>query len=185
MHLAVFLADSPEPASWHEALSLASSPEADQVPLFAGLASLAKAKVAASTGKLPEAEAHARKACELMSPILFYPLAGWALLSQVLLAQGRAFEARRVATMAVQRLEECGSDGALTVSVRLALAKACLAEGDAHAGEAALRRALQCVRERARNIPDAAVRERFLRQVPENAQTLELARQRWGEAEGA
>jgi hypothetical protein len=49
--------------------------------------------------------------------------------------------------------------------------------------EAALRRALQCLRTRAGDIPDAAARERFLQQVPENARTLELARQRWGTAE--
>ncbi|HYO59586.1 hypothetical protein [Archangium sp.] len=57
------------------------------------------------------------------------------------------------------------------------------AEGDTPAGEAALRRALQCLRTRAEDIPDAAARERFLRQVPENARTLALARQRWGAAE--
>jgi hypothetical protein len=63
------------------------------------------------------------------------------------------------------------------------LAEACFAEGDVPAGEAALRRALQCVRERVYDIPDEAARQRFLRQVPENARTVELARQRWGEAE--
>ncbi|WP_233261863.1 hypothetical protein [Vitiosangium sp. GDMCC 1.1324] len=62
----------------------------------------------------------------------------------------------------------------------LALVQACFAQGDASAGEAALRGALQCVRERASDIPDPVLRERFLRQVPENARTLELAHQRWG-----
>ena len=45
-------------------------------------------------------------------------------------------------------------------------------------------RPLRCVRLRASDIPDMEARERFLRQVPENARTLELARQRWGEAAG-
>jgi len=67
-------------------------------------------------------------------------------------------------------------------ATRLALAEACLAEGDTGAGEAALRRAVECVRARASDIPEAGARERFLRQVPENARTLELARQRWGDA---
>lgn len=53
------------------------------------------------------------------------------------------------------------------------------------AGDEALRGALRCVRARASDIPEAEARERFLSQVPENARTLELARQRWGEAEGA
>ena len=48
---------------------------------------------------------------------------------------------------------------------------------------AALRKSLQCVRSRARDIPDEAARQRFLREVPENARTLELARRRWGEEE--
>jgi hypothetical protein len=52
---------------------------------------------------------------------------------------------------------------------------------DAGAGEAALREVLRCVHERASDIPDPALRERFLLQVPENARTLELARQRWGD----
>jgi hypothetical protein len=37
--------------------------------------------------------------------------------------------------------------------------------------------ALQALETRAEDIPDTATRERFLRQVPENARTLELARQ--------
>jgi hypothetical protein len=42
--------------------------------------------------------------------------------------------------------------------------------------ETALRKALQCLHRRAREIPDVEARERFLRQVPENARTLELTR---------
>jgi hypothetical protein len=139
--------------------------------------------VAASTGALTEAEAGARRACELLTSIpreLFYAR---VLLSQALLAQGRTAEARQQAELGVQRLEECRSDGFEAVSVRLALAEACLAEGDTPSGEAALRRAVQCVREGARDIPEEAARERFLQKVPENARTLELARQRWGQVE--
>ncbi len=99
----------------------------------------------------------------------------------MLLAQERASEARQVAALGAQRLEQSGSECAATVGLRLALAEACLAEGDVQAGEAALRKALQCLRTCAHNIPDEAARERFLLQVPENARTLELARQRWGE----
>jgi hypothetical protein len=80
-------------------------------------------------------------------------------------------------------VERCGLQGAEAVELRLALAEACLAQGDAQAGEAALREALRCLRARAADIPDTAARERFLRQVPENARTLELARQSWGTAD--
>jgi hypothetical protein len=69
------------------------------------------------------------------------------------------------------------------VGVHLALAESCLAGGDAQAGEAALRKAMQCLRACAHDIPDVAARQRFQLQVPENARTLELARQRWGEEE--
>jgi hypothetical protein len=181
VHLAVFLADSPEPAAWQEALSLASRPENEHVPLFSGMAWLAKAKVAAHTGQLAEAEAHVRKACDLMIPVLFYQLAGWTVLTQVLLAQGRAAEARQVATRGVELLEQCGSEGVRAVGIRLALAEACLADGDTPAGEAALRKAVQCLRTRASDIPDEALRQRFLHLVPENARTLALARQHGGE----
>jgi hypothetical protein len=87
-----------------------------------------------------------------------------------------------VAALGVQEMERMGSQGVYAVSMCLALAEACFVEGDDGAGEAALRKALQCVRDRAADIPDPTMRERFLRQVPENARALELARQRWGES---
>jgi hypothetical protein len=73
-------------------------------------------------------------------------------------------------------------EGVYAVGMYLALAEACIAQGDASAGEAALHKALRCVQARASDIPEAEARERFLSQVPENARTLELARQRWGES---
>ncbi|OJH35574.1 hypothetical protein [Cystobacter ferrugineus] len=146
------------------------------------MAQTVKAKVAASGGALAEAEARAREACELLTPFLFHQCRARTLQSQMLLAQGHVAEAREVASLGVRRLEGCGSEGTQAVGLRLSLAEACLAEGDTQAGEAALRRALQCLRARAEDIPDAAARERFFHQVPENARTLELARQRWGAA---
>ncbi len=183
VHLGLLLADSARPAQREEARLLANSVETEGPPLFSGPAHLLKAKVAANEGNLDEAEAWARKACELLAPFFLHQCMARRLLSQVLLAQGRAAEAREVAALGVQRLEQCGSEGAETVGMRLALAEACLAGGAPQAGEVALRGALQCLRTRAEDIPDAAARERFLHQVPENARTLELARQRWGTAE--
>jgi hypothetical protein len=182
-HLALFLAGSSEQAQREEALALANGPEIDHIHLFAGIRDTRSAKVALATGDLSEAEHHARKACERLATIFFYQLKPRVLLSQILLAQGRAAEAREVAAPGVQELEALGGTGLLAVGVYLALAEACLADGDNEAGEAALRKALQSVLSRARDIPDDAARERFLSQVPENARTLELARQRWGEAE--
>jgi hypothetical protein len=66
----------------------------------------------------------------------------------------------------------------MAVGMRLALVEACFAQREQVPGDAALRQALKCVHLRASDIPDAAARERFLRQVPENARVRELARQR-------
>jgi tetratricopeptide (TPR) repeat protein len=181
--LVLFLSGSPEPRQREEALALAAIPGIEGVDFYVGLADTAKARVAAAGGDLTEAEARAREACKRLAPIFFFQLLARTQLARVLLAQGRAAEAREVAAQGVQRLEQSGSEGTGAVGLRLALAEAYLAEGDTQAGEAALRRALQCVRTRAGDIPEAVARERFLHAVPENARVLELARQRWGGTE--
>jgi tetratricopeptide (TPR) repeat protein len=182
-HLAWLLAGSSEAHQREEALALADNTVLEGPPLFAGVAQLAKAKAALGGGDVAEAETRASKACELLAPFPFHQGVARTVLTGVLLAQGRAAEAREVATLGVRQLERSDSEGAEAVGLRLALAEACLAEGDTQAGEAALRGALQCLRTRSEDLPDAAARERFLRQVPENARVLELARQRWGEVE--
>jgi hypothetical protein len=140
------------------------------------------ARLTAADGTWDEAESSARKAFELLAPFrVFLPFAR-TVLSTLLLARGHTAEARQEAALGVRELEQMGSAGGFAVGLRLALAEACFAEGDDSAGEAALRETLRCVRARADDIPEAAARERFLRQVPENARTLELARQRWGES---
>ncbi|QRK06599.1 tetratricopeptide repeat protein [Archangium violaceum] len=146
-----------------------------------GMAHAVLAKVMTNLGEPREAEPYARKACELLTPYGNELLHARAHLSAVLLAQGRAAEAREAAEHGVRELEQMRNSGVYAVAMRLALARACFAQGDVSAGEAALRKALQCVWERASDIPDPTLRERFLHQVPENARTLELAHQRWGE----
>ncbi|MFY0571447.1 protein kinase domain-containing protein [Archangium lansingense] len=183
LHLALFLSSSPEPAHHEEVLALTSGWQVGHISFFAGVISKVRARVAAARGELGEAEQQARQAREKLTSYLFEQLSVLVLLSGVLLAQGRAAEAREVAASAARELEALGGSALPTVGVYLALAEACLAEGDVPEGEAALRRALQCLRTRVADIPDAAARERFLHQVPENARTLELARQRWGTAE--
>jgi tetratricopeptide (TPR) repeat protein len=182
-HFALFLASSSEPAQRQEALALANGPEIEHIHLFAGMRDTRRAQLALAAGDLSEAERQARKACERLATFFFYQLRPRVLLSQVLLTQGRATEAREVVAPGVREFETLGGMGLHAVSVYLAMAEACLADGDIQEGEAALRKAVQCVRNRAKDIPDEAARQRFLRQVPENARTLELARQRWGEAE--
>ncbi len=183
LNLALFLSESAELAQREEARALADTQEHEGPRLFSGQARTLKAKVAANAGDLVGAEAWAREACELLAPFLLHQCPPRTLLSEVLLGQGRASEAREVAELGVRQLERCDSQGAEAVGMLLALTEACLVEGDTQAGEAVLRKALQCLGTRAEDIPDAAARERFLQQVPENARTLELARQRWGTTE--
>ncbi len=112
-----------------------------------------------------------------------YQLLASAALSSILLARGSVAEAREVAQQAVRELEKPGDALHMNaVAVRWALVEACFAQGDSTTGEEALRRAVQEVRVRAEDIQDAAARQRFLEQVPENARVLALARQRWGES---
>lgn len=183
-YLALVLASTQEPGNWSEARELLreymGSEEPQSFRWCSGLAMLAK--MDAASGALSEAESRAREACALLAPFLSYLTLARGVLSGVLLAQGRAAEAREVAELGVKDVERMDCSGTYAVAVRLALAEACFAQGDAEAGEPALREALKCVRARASDIPEAAARERFLMQVPENARTLELARQRWGEA---
>ncbi|WPB80388.1 protein kinase [Archangium violaceum] len=182
--LSHILVASPDPTHWQQAHELASQwVDLENLnPFRRGSAHSVMAKVMLERGGLDEAEAHARKACELLAPFQADVIYARTFLSNVLLAQGRAAEAREVAALGVREVEEARCMGVYAVAMRLALAEACFTQGDAQEGDAALREALRCVSTRARDIPEPQVRERFLRQVPENARTLELAHQRWGEA---
>ncbi|PTL79992.1 serine/threonine-protein kinase [Vitiosangium sp. GDMCC 1.1324] len=183
-HLAATLAGSLEPGHWEEARILAREEMEDTGPLLhRGWSQITLARAAAHRGEWAEAEADALGACELLAPYPPYRLFARTVLARARLAQGRTREAREMATLCARELEALGGAGTAAVGVHLALTETCLAGGDFQAGEEALRDALWCLRERARDIPEEAARERFLRQVPENARTLELAQQRWGATE--
>jgi tetratricopeptide (TPR) repeat protein len=182
LNLMIILAASPEPLQQQEARALAlecvETPGTNQLHL--GSAHLVLARVVAGGGDLAGAVAQARKACELLAPFSpFAPLAYWSL-GALLLFQGQVAEARQSAELGLRESEALGAGGLARVGLLQVLADACFAGGDTAAGEQALRRALEHLRQRAADIADTAVRERFLQQVPENARTLELARQRWG-----
>ncbi len=182
VHLALVLASSPELPQHAEARQMAQhilNTERINV-LHLGLARLVVAKVAALQGKPQEAEEEARRACDVLVMFVPYQLMARATLGELLLAQQRTAEARTEAEQGVRVLERLGPAGAVSVSTWLALAEACFAQADTEPGEHALREALRCMRLRASDIPEEAARERFLRQVPENARARELARMRWG-----
>jgi serine/threonine protein kinase/tetratricopeptide (TPR) repeat protein len=182
VHLSLVLTSSTTPAHHEEACQLSMQiVETEKVNvLLLGLAHVVLAKVAALQGQLSEAEARARKACELLAMFVSYQLMAYTSLSAVLLAQQRVAEARAEAERGVKALEKMGHAGAMSVTMWLALAEACFAQADTAAGEHALREAMRCLRLRAEDIPEETARERFLSQVPENARTRELALERWG-----
>jgi hypothetical protein len=182
MHLALVLVNSADSAHHEEARQLAlETLETEKVNvLHLGIAHLTLAKVAALQGQLPEAEAQARKACEVLGLFRPYKLIARTTLCSVLLAQQRAAEAVAEAEQGVRELEQMGPAGAVAVGMWLALVEARFAQGDMGAGDTALHQALRCVHLRASDIPDPAARERFWSQVPENARVRQLARQRWG-----
>ncbi|HEX8706615.1 MAG TPA: AAA family ATPase [Myxococcaceae bacterium] len=182
INLALVLVSSAEPAHHDEAHQLALETQETQKTnvINQGSAHLVLAKVALLRGLLTEAEAQARKSCEALRSFRAYHIMARTTLCNSLLAQQRVAEARAEAEQGVSELEQMGPPGAMAVGMRLALAEACFAQGDQEPGEAALRKALECVHLRASDIPGAEAREHFLNQVPENARVRELARQLWG-----
>ncbi|PTL81267.1 serine/threonine-protein kinase [Vitiosangium sp. GDMCC 1.1324] len=182
--LAIVLAASPEPAHQQEARTLLHGAVDEQSPNRVRLGStlLVLARLAENEGNLDEALSRARRACEVLEPFVPYLLPARGALGAVLLAKGRAAEARREVESALGQLAGVGGEGFARVGLLQVLAEACFALGDTATGERALREALACVRSRAEEIPEEAIRERYLTRVPENARVLELARQRWGEA---
>ena len=184
--LNLVLASSPEQAQRESAADSARELLVSSQGNFLGqgVAHYVLAQVALGRGELAEAEVHGRQAYAWLATVPTYQFLASVSLSTLLLGWGRVSEAREVAERSARELERPGNSFVLnTVAVRLALAEACFAQADAPAGEEALRRAVRDVRVRAEDIPDAAARQRFLEQVPENARVLALARQRWGEAE--
>jgi tetratricopeptide (TPR) repeat protein len=127
------------------------------------------------------AEASAREALQVASIAPALPLnqaESWAILGQVLLAQGRAFDALEVADHGVTMLERLGGIDDGEAIIRLTHAEALAAVGDRAAAARALERARARLLERAERIGDERLRASFLEHVPENRRTLELARSR-------
>jgi tetratricopeptide (TPR) repeat protein len=175
VHAALVLSGSSELAYQEEARRLALL-EAN--PQHLGIALTALARVAMAQGSPGEAETWAREACELLKALPFYELFPRTCLSAALRSQGRLPDSRAEAEQAVRMLERMGGAGVASVGSWLALAEVCEAQGDDAGAEGALRKALEYLRLRGADLPDAQARERFLSQVPENARVLELARKR-------
>jgi predicted ATPase len=110
--------------------------------------------------------------------------AALGVLARVRLRQGLAREAHEAAGEAMRLLERLGGVEEGEALVRLVFAEALAASGGSHAAGRAILAAEERLRARAAKIGDPAWQRSFLERVPENARTLELARQWRASPEG-
>jgi tetratricopeptide (TPR) repeat protein len=144
-------------------------------PRMEGLATAYLARMLVRKGDFHASEAAARDAVRLLENTPASRAMALAVWAEALLAQGRANEALLHATSAVELLRS-GSLEEGEALARLAFAKALRAAGRAEAGRA-ISEARDAIRFRADTIGDSLLRRSFLEQVPENVETLALARE--------
>ncbi|WP_437964093.1 protein kinase [Sorangium sp. So ce260] len=135
------------------------------------------AKIALAVGDSDVAEREARAAVALSQSAPTLGVHASAVLARALLGLGRTDEAMRAAAEASAQLAEFGTLEEGESLVRLTYAEALAASGRHAEAIAALASARAALLARAEKLSDPTWRERFLRDVPDNARTLELARQ--------
>jgi tetratricopeptide (TPR) repeat protein len=99
-----------------------------------------------------------------------------ALLGRILLAEGRVEEAEAAVAEGLAAREELGGACFLEVKLLLAAAEIAHAAGDAARGRRWLAEAVQLLERRAGELPDAAMRERFMGEIKDHARVRELDR---------
>ena len=107
-----------------------------------------------------------------------------ATLAAIRLAQGRVAEALAASQEALGRVEAGRARALRDPFIRLVHVDALTASGDRAAADAALTIARDRLLATASRIPDASLCRSFLEDVPENARTIDLARERLGEVGG-
>ncbi|WP_437290952.1 protein kinase domain-containing protein [Sorangium sp. So ce406] len=135
------------------------------------------AKVAFAMGNLDTAEREARAAVALSPSAPALGVQAFAVLARVLLRLGRIDEAVQTAAEANSKLASFGALEEGESLVRLTFAESLAAAGRQDEATAAIAQARTALFARADKLSDSAWRERFLRDVPDNARTLELAQQ--------
>ncbi|WP_437585782.1 protein kinase domain-containing protein [Sorangium sp. So ce1000] len=135
------------------------------------------AKIALAMDDHEAAEREARAAIALFESAPTLGVQAFSLLARTLLARGSTDEAMRAAAEASARLAEFGTVEEGESLVRLIYAEALAASTRRAEAEAAIASARAALLARAEKLSDPTWRERFLRDVPDNARTLELARQ--------
>lgn len=133
------------------------------------------AMILALAGDLPGALAQARDALAVLQDIPPLRAFAFGALAQALLDSGDIDAALEAASSAMDLLRELGSLDEGEALVRLVYARALRRRADVEAAREVIATAREILLSRAAKISDIAWRESFLRQVPENARTLELA----------
>ncbi|WP_437605380.1 hypothetical protein WMF20_30200 [Sorangium sp. So ce834] len=136
------------------------------------------AKIAFAMGDFEGAEREARAAIALFQSAPTLGVQAFSILARALLGLGRIDEAMAAAAEASAQLAEFGTVEEGESLVRLAVAEALAASGRHAEATAAIAAARAALLARAERLSDPTWRERFLRDVPDNARTLDLAR-RW------
>jgi ATP/maltotriose-dependent transcriptional regulator MalT len=166
-------------AACDEAIALAD--QTIQTPginsIYLGLAHDVLGHAHLRNGRIDAAEREARRAIEVLASIPTLRLSAAATLIRVLLATGRAAEARSTADAALAEAEKVGGIGFAEVRLRVAAAEAHHAAGDTAAARSALRSAIDHIAQRADRIADPTWRASYLEKVPDNLLARELAAQ--------
>jgi hypothetical protein len=178
--LVMLLAEHGPEEALEEARELAALPLArvQAGALYKGLGLAALSLLELRDGALAGAEVHAGEARALLRAVghrAFWPHADRILLRVLLRSGGSA--AGALADEALATLAACGPMGHLELPLRLESARAHLGAGRREEGVRGVRAALAALGARAAKIPTAALRERFLTAVPENAALRELGRE--------
>jgi eukaryotic-like serine/threonine-protein kinase len=176
-------AGEPPPRPRDEALAEAIALEAEAMEVFAahshprleGYSRMYLARIHAIAGDLDEAARLARDAARTLAPVPPSRAIALATLAELALARGAAAEALAFARDAMEVLASMRGIEEGESLIRLAHAEALHATGDLDGARAAIADARDRLVARAARISHAALRETFLRRLPEHARTLALA----------
>jgi eukaryotic-like serine/threonine-protein kinase len=146
-------------------------------PRLEGVSCAYLAQILLSAGELEEAEAQARRAVQMLEGAIGIRVLAQATLAQVLLAHGRVDEALAEARATMTLLTSSHKVDEGEVLTRAVYAEALFATGDRGAARLIIADARNRLLAAAARIEDPGWRDSFLHNVPENARTLELARQ--------
>ncbi len=181
VYLARSLAFTGAPEALDEAERLARGVVSSNNATLAGVAHAALARIALRRGDLATADAESLLACEQARPFPGYSWDIAALRSRVLLALGRAAEARAVSEEALALLEHLRLEGYGEIDLRLAVAETREAVGELEAARDMLRVAVKRLRLRVLDIPAGTARDRYLDEVETNARLCALAKAHLGD----